>query len=155
MKVFIVTTACNWSKNGFPDDFFGHNIRLVTTNATKALHEVDKWKKTYDGHMARNGFKRKYTDSYLFGDKTAYGHWDHPTWGYATTEAKVECREVDELPTESSAPMYKLTFLGHDGLSAFVRIADDAILFSNDDERVVKAYADGFSASTGQEYYIE
>lgn len=98
MKVFIVTTVCDWTKEAFPsnDDFYGFKIRLVTTNATKAMQEVDKWKNSYDGHMLRNGFKRKYDDAYLYGDKQAYGNWYHPGWGYICSEVKVECKEILE-----------------------------------------------------------
>ena len=40
---------------------------------------------------------------------------------------------------------------------AFVRIKDDAILFTSSDEKLVKTFADGFLCGSGgsKRYYIE
>lgn len=52
---------------------------------------------------------------------------------------------------------YKITYLHHVMSTAFVRIKDDAILFTSSDEKLVKAFADGFVCGSGRtkKYYIE
>lgn len=52
---------------------------------------------------------------------------------------------------------YKITYLSHIMSTAFVRIHDDAILYTSTDEKMVKAFADGFTCGSGgtKRYFIE
>ena len=52
-------------------------------------------------------------------------------------------------------PKYKITYLHHLMCCAFVRVADDAILYSNSDENLVRAFADGFTTAKNCKYYVE
>lgn len=50
---------------------------------------------------------------------------------------------------------YKVTYLAHLMATAFVRVADDAILYANEDESLVRAYAKGFCTAKGERFFIE
>lgn len=50
---------------------------------------------------------------------------------------------------------YKVTYLSDSMTCAFVRVADDAILYNNADESLVRFYADAFCAGKGCDYWIE
>lgn len=50
---------------------------------------------------------------------------------------------------------YKITYLSYLMCSAFVRIADDAILYTNSNETLVSMYASGFCTAKNEKYYIE
>ena len=50
---------------------------------------------------------------------------------------------------------YKITY--HNGLMAtmFVRVADDAILYVNENEMYVRLFAEGFCLAKGEKFFIE
>lgn len=50
---------------------------------------------------------------------------------------------------------YKVTYLAHLMATAFVRVADDAILYSNENEDYVRIYAKGFCVAKGERFFIE
>lgn len=50
---------------------------------------------------------------------------------------------------------YKVTYLDYLHCSAFVRVSDDAILYSNACEDHVRLFADGFCTAKNADYYIE
>lgn len=50
---------------------------------------------------------------------------------------------------------YKVTYLHHLMAMAFVRIADDAILYTNENEMFVRMYAEGFCNAKNEKFYIE
>lgn len=50
---------------------------------------------------------------------------------------------------------YKVTYLLHLMAMAFVRIKDDAILYTNDNEMYVRMYAEGFCNAKNEKFFIE
>lgn len=50
---------------------------------------------------------------------------------------------------------FKLTYLHEYMAMALVRIADDAILYVNDNELLVRTYAEGFCGALGEKFFIE
>ncbi|SFG56427.1 hypothetical protein [Prevotella sp. KH2C16] len=50
---------------------------------------------------------------------------------------------------------YKVTYLDYLKCMAFVRIADDAILYTSDSEQLVTTFADGFCTAKNEKFYIE
>lgn len=50
---------------------------------------------------------------------------------------------------------YKVTYLAYIMAVAFVRIADETILYANESEDNVRMYADGFCVARNEKYYIE
>lgn len=50
---------------------------------------------------------------------------------------------------------YKVTYLDYLHCSAFVRVSDDAILYTNACEDFVRIFADGFCTAKNVDYYIE
>lgn len=50
---------------------------------------------------------------------------------------------------------YKVTYLEYLKCMAFVRISDDAILYTSDSEQLVSTYADGFCTAKDEKFYIE
>ena len=50
---------------------------------------------------------------------------------------------------------YKITYLDSLMTVAFVRVADDAILYDIPNEDIVRAYANGFCTAKNEKYYIE
>ena len=53
--------------------------------------------------------------------------------------------------------IYKYKVSYHHGLmcTMFVRVKDDAILYTNTEESLVKAFADGFCVAKNEKFYIE
>lgn len=56
---------------------------------------------------------------------------------------------------ESESYNYKVTYLDYLMCMAFVRIPDDAILYTSDSEQLVSTYADGFCTAKDEKFYIE
>lgn len=50
---------------------------------------------------------------------------------------------------------YKVTYLHHLMACAFVRVADDMILYTNENELLVRMYAEGFCNAKCERFYIE
>lgn len=50
---------------------------------------------------------------------------------------------------------YKVTYLDYLNCCAFVRVADDAILYSNENEHFVTLFADGFCTAKNEHFFIE
>lgn len=50
---------------------------------------------------------------------------------------------------------YKVTYLAYLMATAFVRVADDAILYANENENYVRVFADGFCTAKGERFFIE
>ena len=50
---------------------------------------------------------------------------------------------------------YKVTYLHEYMAIAFVRIADDMILYTNENEMFVRLYAEGFCNAKCENFYIE
>lgn len=50
---------------------------------------------------------------------------------------------------------YKVTYLHHLMALAFVRLADDAILYTNENEMFVRMYAEGFCDAKNEKFFIE
>lgn len=50
---------------------------------------------------------------------------------------------------------YKVTYHSFELGSSFVRVADDAILYTNRDESLVIAFARGFCQAMNKKFYIE
>lgn len=50
---------------------------------------------------------------------------------------------------------YKISYHHELMATMFVRVADDAILYCNSDEALVKAFADGFCTAKGERYFQE
>lgn len=50
---------------------------------------------------------------------------------------------------------YKISYVNSLMMTIFVRIADNAILYSNENEDFVKCFADGFCQAKNEKYYIE
>ena len=50
---------------------------------------------------------------------------------------------------------YKVTYLHHLMAMAFVRIADDALLYTNENEMYVRMYAEGFCNAKNEQFFIE
>ena len=51
--------------------------------------------------------------------------------------------------------LYKVTYLDYLKCSVFVRVADDAILYTNSIEDLVLIFAEGFCTAKNQDFYIE
>ena len=54
-----------------------------------------------------------------------------------------------------SCYQYKVTYLDYLHCLAFVRISDDAILYSNANENYVELFAKGFCTAKNESFYIE
>ena len=50
---------------------------------------------------------------------------------------------------------YKVTYLSEYKALAFVRIADDALLYTNENEMYVRMYAEGFCNAKNEKFFIE
>lgn len=50
---------------------------------------------------------------------------------------------------------YKVTYFNEPMMCAFVRISDDAVLYSSTNEQFVIDFANGFKEKFGYDYYIE
>lgn len=50
---------------------------------------------------------------------------------------------------------YKVTYIDYLMCMAFVRISDNAILYSSNSEQLVSTYADGFCTAKNEKFYIE
>ena len=50
---------------------------------------------------------------------------------------------------------YKVTYLHHLMAMAFVRIKDDALLYTNENEMYVRMYAEGFCNAKNEKFFIE
>lgn len=50
---------------------------------------------------------------------------------------------------------YKVTYIDYLMRMAFVRISDNAILYSSNSEQLVSTYADGFCTAKNEKFYIE
>ena len=50
---------------------------------------------------------------------------------------------------------YKVTYLDYLHCSAFVRVSDDAILYTNENEDYERHIADGLCTAKNVDYYIE
>lgn len=50
---------------------------------------------------------------------------------------------------------YKVTYLHEYMAMAFVRIADDFMIYVNENEMFVRMYAEGFCDAKGEKFYIE
>ncbi|MCQ2257853.1 MAG: hypothetical protein MJZ41_07670 [Bacteroidaceae bacterium] len=50
---------------------------------------------------------------------------------------------------------YKVTYLHEYKALAFVRIADDALLYVNENEMYVRMYAEGFCNAKNEKFFIE
>lgn len=50
---------------------------------------------------------------------------------------------------------YKVTYLSEYMAMAFVRIKDDALLYTNENEMYVRMYAEGFCNAKNEKFFIE
>ena len=57
--------------------------------------------------------------------------------------------------TDLSEYKYKITYLDHLQACSFVRIADDAMLYTNRNEMYVRLYAEGYCNAKNEKFYIE
>lgn len=50
---------------------------------------------------------------------------------------------------------YKVTYLHHLMAMAFVRIADELIIYCNENEMYVRVFAEGYCSAKGERLFIE
>lgn len=56
---------------------------------------------------------------------------------------------------ETNEYKYKVTYLHEYMAMAFVRIADDFMIYVNENEMFVRMYAEGFCNAKGEKFFIE
>ena len=95
-EVFIVTTSCHVARrDGVPDENYGFNIRVVTTDFEKAYKCFKTWLRNIDGHMNRAGYREKHDSRYMDGDLYRWVTWER------NNEIESTCVELKRYKVEN------------------------------------------------------
>lgn len=94
-QVFIVTTSCRLCQSGIPDDYFGHHIRIVSNDFSKAYKVFEQWVKNMDSYMERHGFRKKLGDDFQVGDGHCWKEWERHTNEFESTSVEIKQYKVE------------------------------------------------------------